>query len=219
MLPFPDEAAAWFVDTARAALRAGGRLDVAAVRLLMSLAPGDPAIGAAIDTMSTPPPGLATQAREAVVRLREALAARDDAAARETVSALEAEVVRVYRPARGLDGFADDAAVALAMIAAYDVGADETHLMMAEELMLGVLRREWAHRGRHDMGANCDAAVALSALAARTGKAEYRDRALEVMNGYAATYRAHGVGAAPYVAALLSIRPSATRNPEPPPES
>jgi uncharacterized protein YyaL (SSP411 family) len=174
--------------------------------LLMALAPGDPVIDDAIATVIAPPASLAARARDAVARLREAVAARDEAAARETVTALEAEVLRVYRPSCGLDCFADDVAVALAMLAAYDVGADETHLMMAEELMLGVLRRAWMHRARYDLAANCEAAVALAALAHRTGKAEYHERALEVMHEYAGTYREHGVAAAPYVAALLALR-------------
>jgi uncharacterized protein YyaL (SSP411 family) len=217
VLPTADDAAAWFVATARAAVLSGERVDAQAVRLLMALAPGDPAIAVAIDRLASERQRedeserqaegepLAAYAREATLRLREAAAAGDEAAARETVTALETEVLRAYRPSRGLDRFEDDVAVALAMIAAYDIGADEAHLMMAEELMLGVLRREWARRAQHGLAANCEAAVALAALAARTDKVEYRERALEVMRGYAATYREHGVRAAAYVSALRMI--------------
>jgi len=206
LLPSADDAAAWFVENARAAVASGVRLDARAVQLLMTLAPGDPAIGEAIETVSDEPDTLAGHARDAIARLRAAAEAHDERAARDIVTALELEVLRAYRPAQGLAGFENDAAVALAMLAAYDIGADEAHLMMAEELMLGVIRREWGERTRHDLAANCEAAVALAALAVQTGKAEYRERALEVMRGYAATYRDHGVGAAPYVSALLVVR-------------
>ncbi|MGH8187089.1 MAG: hypothetical protein ACREUC_11030, partial [Steroidobacteraceae bacterium] len=150
-------------------------------------------------------PPLATQAREAIARLRDATAMHDETAARETVTALEHDVLAVYRPSHGLGRFEDDVAVALAMLAAYDVGADETHLMMAEELMLGVIRRDWDRRTQYGLAVNCEAAVALAALATRGGKAEYREYALDILRDYAATYRGHGVRAAPFVSALLSI--------------
>jgi uncharacterized protein YyaL (SSP411 family) len=205
LLPSADDAAAWFVDTARAAVASGARLDARAVQLLMTLAPGDPAIGDAIERVIDEPATLAGYAREASTRLREAADAHDENAAREIVTALELEVLRAYRPAHGLAGLENAAAVALAMLAAYDIGADEAHLMMAEELMLGVIRREWPGRMQQDLAANCEAAVALAALAVETGKAEYREHALEVMRGYAATFRNHGIGAAPYVSALQVI--------------
>lgn len=207
VLPPAHDAAAWFVETARAAVASGERVGAGAVRLLMALAPGDPAIAAAIDRLEEPEDTatLAAYARAALEHLREAARGRDEALARETVTGLEAEVLRAYRPSHGLGSFEDDAAVALAMLAAYDIGADEAHLMMAEELVLGLLRRDWHRRGERDVCANCEAAVALAALAEHTGKAEYRHRALEVMTGYAATYRSLGLRAAPYVSALQVI--------------
>jgi hypothetical protein len=228
LLPSAEDAAAWFVDTARRVVESGERLDADAVQLLMTLAPGDGVIPIAIERLALQPgtpnreprtanpeqepgprnlePGtLASRAREDVARLHEAAVARDEAAAREIVTALEVEVLRIYRPSHGLEGFEDDVAVALAMLAAYDVGADEAHLMMAEELMLGAVRREWDERARYGLTANCEAAVALAALAAHTGKPEYRHRALEVMHGYAPTYRDLGVRAAPYVSALQVV--------------
>ncbi len=205
LLPSVEEAAAWFIDTARAAVASGERLDAHAVRLLMTLAPGDPAIGDAIETMIDDRDTLAGHARDAAVSLRQAAEARDETAARDIVTALEVEVLRHYRPSHGLGRFEDDIAVALAMLAAYTIGVDEAHLMMAEELMLGVLRREWSERLQHDLAANCEAAVALATLAIHTGKPDYRDRALEVMGGYAGTYRDHGVSAAPYISALHVI--------------
>jgi uncharacterized protein YyaL (SSP411 family) len=205
LLPSAGDAAAWFVEAAQAAIASGVRFDAEAVRLLMTLAPGHPAIGRAIETVIDEPDTLARHARDATARLRGAADAHDENAAREIVTALELEVLRAYRPSHGLGSFENDAAVALAMLAAHDVGADEAHLMMAEELMLGIVRREWHERTTHDLATNCEAAVAFAALAARTGKPEYRERALEVMRGYAASYRDHGVGAAPYVSALQVI--------------
>jgi transketolase len=205
LLPPAADAAAWFVETARAAVSSGERLDAQAVELWMSLAPGDPAVAAAIDSVVDEPPGLAAYAREAARGLNGAVARRDEATAREIVTALETEVLRAYRPAHGLGRFEDDVAVALAMLAAYDAGADDAHLMMAEELMLGVIRREWTVRAQHGLGGACDAAIALMALAARTGKAEYQARALDVLREHALGYRDLGVGAAPYVAALQIV--------------
>lgn len=200
-------------------MQAGERIDADAVRLLMVLSPGDPAIAKAIERLEreaglepepgtwSPEPGtgLAAHAREATTRLREASALHDETAARETVTALEHEVLGAYRPSHGLGRFEDDVAVALAMLAAYDVGADETHLMMAEELMLGVIRREWGGRMEYGLAVNCEAAVALAALSALGGKAEYRERALDVLQDYAATYRSHGVRAAPFISVLRMI--------------
>jgi uncharacterized protein YyaL (SSP411 family) len=205
LLPSPDDAAAWFIETARAAVASGARLDARAVQLLMMLAPGDPAIGEAIETVIDEPETLAGYARDATTRLREAARLHDESRAREIVTALEEQILRVYRPSCGLGDLEADAAVALAMLTAYDIGADEAHLMMAEELMLGVVRRDWPQRTGHDLTANCEAAIALAALAVVTGKAEYRDRALEVMEGYADSYREHGVRAASYVSALQAI--------------
>lgn len=207
-MPSREEAASWFLEIAREAVRSGDRLDADAVRLLMALAPGDPIVAIAINQLADeaePPSTLAEAAHAAVASLRQAVLARDGALARQTVTALETEVLRAYRPSLGLGRCADDVAVSLALLAAFDVGGDEAHLMMAEELMLGVLRREWPHRAEHGLAVNCDAAVALAALHARTGKAEYRARALEILDGYAVEYRALGVRAAPYVSALQMI--------------
>lgn len=212
LLPPADDAAAWFVETARTAVRSGTPLDPDAVRLLMSLAPGDPIVAEALDALGEddgdqvrPDATLADVARAASARLREAAATRDQASARETVTALETEVLRTYRPSDGLGRFEDDIAVALAMVVVYDVGADEAHLMMAEELTLGALRRGWERRGEHGLAVNCEFALVLAAIAERTGNAEYRDRAREVMSSYATTYRELGVRAAPYVSALRMI--------------
>jgi uncharacterized protein YyaL (SSP411 family) len=208
LLPSARDAAAWFVDTARAAVSSGERLDADAVRLLMALAPGDPILTTAIDTVESMPPEvdtLAAKARAAAAQLHDAVVARDEPRARELVTALELEVLRVYHPQLGLGRFEDDVAVALAMLAVYDIGGDEAHLMMAEELMLGAVRRRGAAADPRALAVYCDAAIALAGLAARTGKDEYRDRALEIFNAFADSYRSLGVRAAPYVSALQLI--------------
>lgn len=189
----------------RAAVQSGERVDADAVRLLIALSPGDPQIPLAIDLLGDEADSLAIHAREATARLEQAMAIRDEAAARGIVTALEHEVLAVYRPSHGLGRFEDDVAVAVAMLAAYEVGADETHLMMAEELMLGVIRRDWERRMQYGLAANCEAAVALAALAALGEKPEYRERALDILHGYAATYRSHGTRAAPFISALRMI--------------
>jgi hypothetical protein len=205
--PSADVAGAWFVGAARAAVDAGERLDARAVQLLIALAPGDPAIATAIETLIVEPATLASYARDATARLHDAVAARDEASARAAVTALETEVLRVYRPSRGLERVEDDIAVALAMLAAYDVGGDDAHLMMAEELLLGFVRREWDRRAELGLAVSADAAVALAALGQRTDKPEDGARALDVMASFATSYRDHGVRAAPYVAALRLLRP------------
>lgn len=206
MLPSAHETAAWFVGVARAHVAAGRPIAADAVRLLMAVAPGDPLIGTAIELAEPPPAaGLASAARAASERLGAAAAARDEALARETVTSLELDVLRLYRPAQGLGCFEDDVAVAAAMLDAYDVGGDEAHLMMAEELLLGVLRRYWSDRLRHPVRVNCEAAIALARLAAHPDRTQYRERALEVLEGYAGTYRALGIDAAPFISALHLI--------------
>ncbi len=206
MLPPAHEAAAWFVDTVRAHVDAGRRIGADAVRLLMAVAPGDPLVEAAIElTDVRQDSGLASVARAASERLGAAAVARDEALARDTIGDLEVDVLRLYRPSHGLGCFEDDVAVAGAMLDAFEIGGDETHLMMAEELLLGVLRRYWHDRLHHTVRVNCEAAVALARLASHPGKEGYRDRALEVLHGYAGTYRALGIDAAPFVSALHLI--------------
>jgi hypothetical protein len=206
VLPRAHEVAAWFLDVARAHVAGGGRMPARDVELLIALAPGDALIDAAIEgSEADDGAGFAALARAASARLREAAASGDEALARETVTALEVELLRLYRPARGLGRFEDDVAAAAVMLDAHEIGGDDAHLMMAEELLLGAIRRYWTDRDRHPVRVNCDAAVALARLAAQPGRASYRDRALEVLAGYAGTYRALGIEAAPFVSALHLI--------------
>jgi hypothetical protein len=225
LLPSARAAAAWFVETAHAAMAAGTRLDPASARLLIALAPDDPLLANAIENVEAEtgnrgpetgnrepetgyaePDTLVTHARAASDALRRAVDTRDEALARAAVTILEEHVLRVYRPAHGLGSFEEDIAVAGAMLDAYEIGQDETHLMMAEELMLTVLRRYWKDRGRWAIAANCEAAVVLGRLAEQTEKSEYRDRAIEALEPFAETYRSYGLGAAPFVSALHVIR-------------
>ena len=211
LLPSPQEAAAWFVETAHAAMARGERLDPAAARLLIVLAPDNPLLANAIEhlelgTGNLDPRPLVAHAHAASESLRRALDTHDEALARGAVTSLEEHVLRVYRPAHGVGSFEDDVAVAGAMLDAYDVGQDPAHLMMAEELMLVVLRRDWARRASSSIAANCEAAIVLGRLAERTEKPEYRDRAIEALHLFAESYREHGLAAAPYVSALQMIR-------------
>lgn len=208
LLPSAAAAATWFVEAARAAVEAGERLRPDAVRLLMALAPGDPVVALAIERLDEgdgPADSLETLARATSETLRAAVEARDAAQARAAVTHLETEILTAFRPGNGLGRFEDDVAVAAALLDAHDVGGDEAHLMMAEELALTALRRWWPERARYSLAVNCGAAVMLTRLAAHTGKPEYRARARDALLAFAATYREHGVGAAPFVSALQAI--------------
>ena len=211
LLPSARDAAEWFVETAHAAMAAGERLDPTSARLLIALAPDDPLLAKAIDnvelgTRNLERDTLALHAHAVSDALRRALDARDEALARAAVTNLEEHVLRVYRPAHGLGSFEDDVAVAGAMLDAYEIGQDQTHLMMAEELMLIVLRRHWKGRGSSSIAANCEAAIVLGRLAEHTETPAYRDRGVEALEPFAETYRTFGLGAAPFVSALHVIR-------------
>jgi hypothetical protein len=218
LLPSARDAAAWFVETAHAAIAAGARLDPTSARLLIALAPDDPLLAGAIEnvelgtrnpelgTGNPEPDTLASHAHATSDALRRALDARDEALARAAVTNLEELVLRVYRPAHGLGSFEDDVAVAAAMLDAYEIGHDQTHLMMAEELMLIVLRRHWKDRGNSSIAVNCEAAIVLGRLAEHTETPAYRDRGVEALEPFAETYRTFGLAAAPFVSALHMIR-------------
>lgn len=207
-LPSPDDAADWFVATAKAALDAGERLDAAAVSLFIALAPGASHADAAIAQLDDPPAAgsLFVLARHTADVLQSDGGAPDETASREAVTALEEEVLRHYQPGRGLGRFEDDAAVASAMLRAFHVGRDPAHLMMAEELALSALRRYDTTAGHAALAAAAEMAVVLWHLAEPTEKPEYRDRARATLAALSATYRQHGWRAAPFVSALHAIR-------------
>ena len=166
-LPLLDDAAAWFVATAKAALDAGERLDAAAVSLFIALCPTDPVATVAIERLDEPAPArtLLALARYASDALQIDARRRDEAAARDAVTLLEEEVLRRYKPGYGLGNFEEDAAVASAMLQAFDVGRDPAHVMMAEELALTALRRYDVTAGLASLTAASELAVVLWHLA------------------------------------------------------
>lgn len=202
-LPSAQSAAAWFVQTARAALEAGERLDLDSIRTLLDVAPADPVVRTAIERLVPGPSGdrLRARARDTSWLLRMARASHDEAMAREAVTTLELQILAAYRPGHGCGRFEDDVAVAAAMLDAHEVGGDPAHQMMAEELMLVALRRYWPDRGGYAIDVNAEAAIVFS----RLEKLEYRPYAVEALGAYAGTYQQHGLQAALYVLALHVI--------------
>ncbi len=209
VLPSAEEAGAWFVEAAKAALDRGERLDTPAVSLFLALSPGEPHANAAIAQLDHEPPVSSTVfalARHASDVLDAAGRPPDESAARHAVTALEEEVLRRYRPGEGLGSFEDDAAVASALLRAFHVGHDPAHLMMTEELALTALRRHVVTSELGALTAGAEMAVVLWHLAEPAEKPAYRDRALEMLLGLSATYQQHGWRAAPFISALHAIR-------------
>jgi hypothetical protein len=207
-LPSPDEAAEWFVATAKAALESGERLDASAVSLFIALSPGGTNADRAIEQLenSIPSDSLLALARHTSDILNFNGRPPDAPAAREAVTALEEAVLRRYKPGVGLGRFEDDAAVASAMLRAFDVGHDPAHLMMAEELALTALGRYDVTAGLPALSAASEIAVVLWHLAEPAEKPEYRERARQTLGALAPTYQQHGWRAAPYISALHAIR-------------
>jgi hypothetical protein len=205
-LPSVREAEQWFVDAARAAVEAGERLDDAATELVMALAPHETFIATAIEHVepASEEHGLAALAHHVSAALREP--GTSAAEAGEAVTALEERILPAYIPGRGVGRIADDVAVAHAMADAHQYGRDETHLMMAEELMLSVVRRYWANLSAQPLPVVCEAAVVLEALARQAEKPEYRERAIEALESVSGRYQDLGWRAAPFVLALRVIR-------------
>jgi uncharacterized protein YyaL (SSP411 family) len=207
-LPSADAAAAWFVAAAKTALDRGERLDASAVSLFIALSPDAAYADIAIAQLDpdSHSGSLVALARHTLDVLRSDRGPLDHAAAREAVTALEEEVLRRYAPGRGLGTFEDDAAVASAMLRAFDAGHDPAHLMMAEELALTALRQYDLDAGLPALAAASEVAVVLWHLAEPAEKPEYRDRARQTLADLAPTYQQHGWRAAPYVSALHAIR-------------
>ena len=207
MLPSSDGAAEWFVATAKAAIDAGERLDAAALSLFIALSHASDVDAAIAQLDDAQPAGsLVALARHAADLLEFNGRPPDAGAVRAAVTALEEEVLRCYTPGRGLGRFEDDAAVASAMLRAFDVGHDPAHLMMAEELALTALGRYDPAAGATALAAASEIAVVLWHLAELAEKPEYRERARQTLAALASTYQQHGWRAAPYVSALHAIR-------------
>ncbi len=197
------------METAKAALDAGERLDAFAAGLLIGLSPGEPYVTLAIERVEegASAGGIEPVARHASLALKpQAGQMRDETVARRAVTLLEEEILRRYGPGRGLGSFADDVAVATAMLDAFDVGHDPAHLMMAEELVLGALRQYSAATGVAALAASAEAALILWRLADLTEKPAYHDHARAALGAHVATYRQHGWRAGPFVSALAVIR-------------
>jgi len=212
----------WFIDAARAAVEAGERLDDVAAELVVALAPHETFIGRAIEQVEPvhEEQGLAALAHDVSAALREALTPTLNREPRtpnvepgtwnlehgKRVTGLEERILPAYIPGRGVGQLADDVAVAGAMADAHLYGGDETHLMMAEELMLSVVRRYWTNLASQPVRVVCEAAVVLETLARQTGNPQYRQRAVEALEGVSERYRDLGWRAAPFVLALRVIR-------------
>lgn len=225
-LPPVAETEQWFIDAARAAVEAGEQLDDVATELVVSLAPHETFISRAIEHVEPvhEEQGLAALAHTVSAALRDALSNVEPGTPnseprtwnlepgtwnlelRDAVTRLEEGILPAYIPGRGVGRLADDVAVAGAMADAHLYGGDETHLMMAEELMLSVVRRYWANLASQPLPVVCEAAVVLETLARQTGNPQYRERAVEALEGVAERYRDLGWRAAPFVLALRVIR-------------
>lgn len=201
-----SDAEQWFVGAARRAVEAGERLDATAMELAVLIAPSESFLSRAIDEMEpfTSDDGLAAHAHDVSSMFR-GVEPVDHAAARAAVTRLEERILAAYRPGCGLGRLEDDVAIAHAMLDAHAYGSDDTHLMMAEELMLSVIRRQWPDLRKHPLPVACEAAVVLDALGRMTEKVEYRERAVEALEIFAETYRDLGWRAAPFVLALKTI--------------
>ena len=124
---------------------------------------------------------------------------------------------------RGL--LADQVHAAWALLHVHDATGDDTYLMLAEELARTTLRTHWdapdggfldhPPGGVDDIGLlrdrvkplalNCLAARVLARLAVLTGREELHTRALETLASQTGTYRALGIGGAPYGLAVMDV--------------
>lgn len=211
MLPSAHEAAAWFVDTARASLDAGGSLDLDAVLVLRTLAPDDPVVARAVERLPAGGEGpaageLAARARYTAAALVMAAESRDEERARAVVDDFETDLLGALRPGRSLGTFEADVAVASVLLDCWELGHQLPHAMMAEELMLIIRRVYWPERDRLPFPALAEAARSLLRLhRSPQAKPEYYDNGVALLHDLAATYRQHGLAAAPYVLALRLI--------------
>jgi uncharacterized protein len=152
------------------------------------------------------------------------------------LQSLERVLLATYRPGegvahcRGASGevrglLTDQVHAAWALLHVHDATANETYLMLAEELARTALRTHWDARasgfldhvpgGPEDIGRlrdpvkplalNCLAARVLSRLASLTGRDELQARALETLASQTGAYRSLGLGGAPYGLAIMDV--------------
>jgi uncharacterized protein len=147
---------------------------------------------------------------------------------------LERVLIHVYRPGEGVSHYVGDDAprglltdqvyAAAALLDLHEATGDETHAMLAEELMRTIVRTNAGpaggfldHRpgGDDDIGLMRDPVLplGLNSLAARvlarlvrvTGKVEFQQTALDTLRSQTPGYRSHGIGAAPYALAIMEV--------------
>jgi uncharacterized protein YyaL (SSP411 family) len=154
---------------------------------------------------------------------------------RFAIQSLERVLLASYHPGAGIAHFhhaaeevggllTDQVHAAWALLDAYEATANETYLMLAEELARTVLRTHWDRDAGgffdrifspDDVGLlrdqikplplNCLAARMLSRLAMRTGRDDLQGRAIETLASQTGSYRALGLGGAPYGLAVLEV--------------
>ena len=144
---------------------------------------------------------------------------------------LETVVVPGYVPgggvahAEGVRGLlGDQIRVTAALMRAHVTTAQMPYSMLAAELMQFAIRTMWDERAGCfrdrveeampllPFTLNCDAACVLDRMAALTGDAAYRERAVTILGALAPEYRRHGIFAAPYA---LAVREVIERHPPP----
>jgi len=146
---------------------------------------------------------------------------------------LERVLVHVYKPGEGLSHYVGDDAprglltdqvhAAAALLDLHEATGDETHSMLAEELMRTAMRTNPGpaggfldrRPGADDVGLLQEPVLplALNGLAARvlarlvrlTGNVDFQQAALDTLRALTPGYRNHGIGAAPYALAVMEV--------------
>jgi uncharacterized protein len=198
-------------------------------------------VNASIRETLEPPPVDRTlftdlNAQAAGAWLRASVVLDDIELGRFGLQSLERVLLSTYRPGSGVahyhdasgevrDLLGDQVHAAWALLHVYDATANETYIMLAEELARTALRAHWDPRaggffdrapgGSNDigrlrdpvkpLGLNCLAARVLSRLAALTGRDELQARALETLASQTGVYRSLGLAGAPYGLAIMDV--------------
>lgn len=210
VLPAAADAAAWLVDTARAALAAGAALELDTVLVLRALAPDRALVAQAVERLAArearhADDDLAARARDIALAVRIALDDGDEELGRQIVGDLESDLLGRYRPGRSLGSVEADVAMASLLLDVWDAGHQLPHQMLAEELMLVALRVYGPRCGGAAFPVRSEAARAFARLHRATGKPEYHRHASALLADFSGTYRDHGLAAARYVLALQAL--------------
>jgi uncharacterized protein YyaL (SSP411 family) len=200
------------------------------------------AVSASIRETLDPPPVDRTlftdlNAQAAAAWLRASVVLDDIDLGRFGLQSLERVLLSTYRPGDGVAHYhdasgevrgllTDQVHAAWTLLHVYDATANETYIMLAEELARTALRTHWDPReggfldraagGPDEIGRlrdpvkplalNCLAARVLSRLAALTGRDELQARALETLASQTGVYRSLGLAGAPYGLAIMDVR-------------